>query len=70
MHYTDPRFGKAMMEHEGRASQPVVTRTTSVRDVVVGFGHRIGRLVPASKERVGLWLIAWGEKLSASKSNA
>ena len=69
MHHTDHRFGKAVMKHEVRATQPFVTRTSSIREVVDGYRHRFDRRVRGSKERVGLWLISQGEKLSASNSN-
>lgn len=38
--FADDRFGKAMMDHEVDETHPVVTRTSSVRELVVGLDRR------------------------------
>ena len=67
MHFTDQRFGKALMDHEVHATKPVVTRTKSVHDLVVGFKRHVGLWLHGSKQRFGQWLIARGEKLTQSE---
>ncbi len=54
MHYTDPRFGKAVMEQRTADTTPKHRR--SLIDIRLNLQHRIGE-----------WLIARGEKLVETK---
>lgn len=66
MHFTDQHFGKVLMHHEVEATKPVLTRTSSVRDLIVGLRQRFGFGLLSSKQRLGRWLIVRGEKLAKS----
>jgi len=54
MHFTDPRFGKAMIERRTDDRSP--KRRLSPADLRMSLQHRIGG-----------WLIARGEKLVETK---
>ncbi len=55
------------MDHEVRATRPVVTRTSSDRALAVRFKQRFGAWLHSTKQNLGEWLIAGGEKLVETK---